>query len=34
MLVAFYLTVLAADVILNIIGTRGNQPASGSTRAN
>jgi hypothetical protein len=34
MLVAFYLTVLAADVILNIIGTRGNEPAAGSTRAN
>jgi hypothetical protein len=34
MLVAFYLAVLAADVILNIIGSRGSQPASGSTRAN
>ena len=34
MLVAFYLAVLAADVILNIIGTRGNEPAAGSTRAN
>ena len=34
MLVAFYLAVLAADVILNIIGSRGSQPAAGSTRAN
>ena len=34
MLLALYLAVLAADVILNIIGSRGSQPASGSTKAN
>lgn len=33
-LVALYLAVLAADVILNIMGTSGSEPASGSIRAN
>jgi len=34
MLVAFYLAVLAVDVILNIMGSQGNGPATGLKRAN
>jgi len=34
MLVAFYLAVLAVDVFLNIMGTRGSGSAAGSKRAN